>query len=203
MPKKFLGENTKAVVAKEKKLKAKEELRANRDQELEDQAWIDSCKKTEAKLKRREKKDEKRQQQLKRKDELKQLLKTETEDNVDSPNKNPTNKLTRLEILKNLPAKETSSKKSKNDVIVSEPLTENVNKLETEAEVARSIDEALSLFIDTSSLDKNREKRLKAEHRAYEQKRLVELRAENPSLKLSQLKECIFKEWQKMQGKKC
>lgn len=38
---------------------------------------------------------------------------------------------------------------------------------------------------------------MKAAYTAYEERRLKELKEENPSLRLSQLKQMIFKEWQK------
>lgn len=45
--------------------------------------------------------------------------------------------------------------------------------------------------------DKHPEKRLKAAYAAFEENRLKQLKDENPSLRLSQLKQMIFKEWQK------
>lgn len=38
---------------------------------------------------------------------------------------------------------------------------------------------------------------MKAAYTAYEDKRLAELKEENPTLRMSQLKQMIFKEWQK------
>lgn len=38
---------------------------------------------------------------------------------------------------------------------------------------------------------------MKAAYNAFEERRLKELKLENPSLRLSQLKQMIFKEWQK------
>lgn len=49
----------------------------------------------------------------------------------------------------------------------------------------------------TDDYDKHPEKRMKAAYTAYEERRLKELKLENPSLRLSQLKQMIFKEWQK------
>lgn len=55
------------------------------------------------------------------------------------------------------------------------------------------------MFFSTNSeeVDKHPEKRLKAAYNAFEEKRLKELKEENPTLRLSQLKQMIFKEWQK------
>lgn len=38
---------------------------------------------------------------------------------------------------------------------------------------------------------------MKAAYLAYEERRLAELKLSNPSLRLSQLKQMVFKEWQK------
>lgn len=45
--------------------------------------------------------------------------------------------------------------------------------------------------------DKHPEKRLKAAYTAYGEINLPILKQDNPSLKLSQLKQMLFKEWQK------
>lgn len=45
--------------------------------------------------------------------------------------------------------------------------------------------------------DKHPEKRMKAAYAAYEERKLKELKVEHPSLRLTQLKQMIFKEWQK------
>lgn len=45
--------------------------------------------------------------------------------------------------------------------------------------------------------DKHPEKRMKAAYSAFEERRLQVLKEENPGLRLSQLKQMIFKEWQK------
>ena len=46
-------------------------------------------------------------------------------------------------------------------------------------------------------VDKHPEKRMKAAYTEFEERRLQELKDENKSLKLSQLKQMVFKEWQK------
>lgn len=38
---------------------------------------------------------------------------------------------------------------------------------------------------------------MKAAYTAYEERRIIELKEENPNLRLSQLKQMIFREWQK------
>lgn len=51
--------------------------------------------------------------------------------------------------------------------------------------------------MNDQEMDKHPEKRMKAAYTAYEERRLKELKIEHPTLRLSQLKQMIFKEWQK------
>eukprot|EP01065_Artemidia_motanka_P044630 TRINITY_DN6389_c0_g3_i1.p1 TRINITY_DN6389_c0_g3~~TRINITY_DN6389_c0_g3_i1.p1 ORF type:complete len:283 (+),score=128.22 TRINITY_DN6389_c0_g3_i1:116-850(+) len=48
-----------------------------------------------------------------------------------------------------------------------------------------------------TKVDEHPERRLKAAHAAYEAKRIPQLKAENPGLKHSQVKDMCWKEWQK------
>jgi len=47
------------------------------------------------------------------------------------------------------------------------------------------------------SVDLHPEKRVKAAYLAYEERRLAEVKADNPNLRLSQLKQIIKKDWNK------
>ncbi|KGQ96322.1 hypothetical protein MEU_01853 [Candida albicans P37005] len=62
--------------------------------------------------------------------------------------------------------------------------------------------EALSLTgtgggVSNKDIDRHPERRVKAAYNAYEEKRLPEVRKENPGLRLNQIKNLIFKEFQK------
>jgi len=65
------------------------------------------------------------------------------------------------------------------------------------------VDEALKMLSvrdstgKESGIDKHPERRQKAAYNAFEEKRLAILKAENPSLRLSQLKQLVFEEWKK------
>lgn len=50
---------------------------------------------------------------------------------------------------------------------------------------------------DSNEIDKHPEKRMKAAYNAFEEINLPRLKAENPGLRLSQLKQLIWKEWLK------
>lgn len=62
---------------------------------------------------------------------------------------------------------------------------------------ARSVDEALTVLKLNEPADKHPEKRMKAAFLAYQAEYLPILRKENPSLKLSQVKEILWKQWEK------
>jgi len=77
---------------------------------------------------------------------------------------------------------------------------ENLNRL-LPVEEATTVDEALKMLTvaddTTGGVDKHPERRMKAAYNAFEEARLPVLKAENPSLRLSQLKQMIFDEWKK------
>lgn len=50
---------------------------------------------------------------------------------------------------------------------------------------------------DDTDPDKHPEKRMKAAFKAYEAANLPRIKAENPSMRLSQWKQQLFREWQK------
>jgi hypothetical protein len=67
-----------------------------------------------------------------------------------------------------------------------------------DVEVATNIDEAIAVLkVTETDEDRHPEKRMKAAFKAYEETQLPIVKSENPSLKLSQLKQIIFKNWQK------
>ncbi len=80
---------------------------------------------------------------------------------------------------------------------IEEPLEENLNRMRVEGE-ARTVEDAIAVLSkDADAGDKHPEKRMKAAYEAFEKERLPELKAENPNLRLSQLKQMLRKEWMK------
>jgi len=78
---------------------------------------------------------------------------------------------------------------------------ENLNLLQP-VEEATTVDEALKLLkltdeTSSPSADRHPERRMKAAYSAFEDSRLQTLKSENPSLRLTQLKQLIFEEWKK------
>jgi Coiled-coil domain-containing protein 124 /Oxs1 len=61
---------------------------------------------------------------------------------------------------------------------------------------AGSVEDAVAQLSVDEPADRHPEKRVKAAYRAYEEARLPELRAENPGLRLTQVKDLLWKEFQ-------
>lgn len=145
---------------------------------------------------------------LKKKAEAKALLEQE-EVTISKTNvaKIPQSKITRAQIEqevekrnKNIENIYNSTPKPKPiDHVPNEiPLEENINHLMADVHVASNVDEAIAVLrVNESEDDKHPEKRMKAAYKAYEDIQLPIIKAENKSLKLSQLKQIIFKNWQK------
>jgi hypothetical protein len=201
MPKKFSTENSKAVAARERKKAVKDAEVVKKQQQEEDAYWEDNDKSIKKKQQKKEDQDKKREQQLAKKAEAKQLLEQEMS-SIKKPGKvNPPPKITRAQISANANANTVKKEIDKKEKVVThldEPLEENINRLKIEGEEARTITEAISILSSKSDdSDKHPERRMKAAYTAFENRRLEEMKMEFPSLRLSQLKQMIFKEWQK------
>lgn len=205
MPKKFQTENTKAVQARTRKAEAKAAEKARMEKEKEDAAWEDNDKHIAKKQQRKEDKEKKRQENLARKNESKKMLE---EEEVSSKGKTTKPaKLTRAEIAANRLAAEKAEAaacKAKVQTHLDTKLEENVNIAAAEAkaegiEEARNVEDAIAVLSvnEGAPVDKHPEKRMKAAYAAFEEVNLPRLKAENPNLRLSQLKQMLKKDWMK------
>lgn len=138
---------------------------------------------------------------MKKKAEAKALLEEE-EKSIKTAGKIPQAKMTRAQIEKEVEQRNRNIENINNPpkpvVPKVVPLEENLNRVMADVHVAASIEQAISVLkVDDSEEDRHPEKRMKAAYKAYEDSQLPVIKAENPSLKLSQLKQMIFKNWQK------
>jgi len=203
MPKNFKGENSKATAARERKAAVAAEEKAKKDQAKEDALWVDDDKRVNKKQQRQDDRDKKRQSQLDKKAELRSLSKMEEE--TSSPIKpSAPQKVTRYEVQK---AKEMAEQQAIKDREASEaqkthldePLIENLNRLNEDVVSASGIDSALEALSTTDGeSDKGMSGRKMAQaFRAFEDKRLPQVRKEYPNMRMSQWKQMIRKEWLK------
>ncbi|KAJ2940709.1 hypothetical protein O0L34_g14819 [Tuta absoluta] len=203
MPKKFQGENSKAVAARERKEAQKTEKEQKLKKMIEDAEWQDDDDKLKKKQQKKEEQEKKRLEQLQKKAEAKALLEKELETINKAPKAAkapPPPKVTRAQIsqMKEKTVKAEPEKPVPARVVVEEPpLEENLNRIQLDGEVAQSVDEALAILGDKADVDRHPEKRQKAAYTAFEELNLPRLKAENPSLRLSQLKQMLRKEWLK------
>lgn len=198
MPKKFVGMNSKALEAKARRDAIKQEADAKKKKAIEDEFWKDDDKNAIKKQKRKEEKEKKKIDQIEKKREAQLLLETELSE-IKTTHINQ--KITRHQLMKEL---DTPSNLKPQPILDEESsIEENLNRLTMHDEEARTVDEALNMLNPTQKLlDKHPEKRLKAAYTAFEAENLPRLRLENPSMRLSQVKQLMNKEWMKSPDRK-
>ncbi|CRK87927.1 CLUMA_CG001713, isoform A [Clunio marinus] len=200
MPKK-LATNTKSVEARERKATVKKEKNEADERRKEEAKWADDDKSLAKKLERKQEEERKKAEALRKKAEAKALLDQE-EKSIKTTGKISQAKMTRAqveeEVRKRNKAVENINNPPKPVVPKVVPLEENFNRVMADVHVASNVDQAISVLrINDTEDDKHPEKRMKAAFKAYEDAQLPVIKSENPSLKLSQLKQIIFKNWQK------
>ncbi|XP_014772001.1 coiled-coil domain-containing protein 124 [Octopus bimaculoides] len=197
MPKKFQGENSKAVQARVRKEAKRQEEIQRKNKEAEDKLWEDNDKNSTRKQQRKEDRDRKRIETLERKQQLKQLHDEEM-NSLKGKTSVTSNKITRAQIEGTLIAQATPKKRETSPDFDLPPLEENLNRAVTDSLEARTVDEALSLLsVKEPDVDRHPEKRVKAAYNKFEERRLPILKQENPNMRLSQLKHMLKKEWMK------
>jgi len=209
MPKKFQGENSKSADARARQNAKKVEESERKKQEKEDEYWKDDDKSLLKKQQRKDEREQKKQNVVEKKQQAKVLLEQEMESLTGSKT-GPTKKVTQAEIQAEQDririAREKEEEKTRlaqKKIVVDheeELLQENINRIVVDGDEARTIGEAIQILnVDESSLaaDKHPEKRLKSAYAAFEEQTMKRLKDENPTLRLSQLKQLLKKEWLK------
>ncbi|XP_035378088.1 coiled-coil domain-containing protein 124 isoform X1 [Electrophorus electricus] len=199
MPKKFQGENSKAVAARARKAEAKAAADARKQRELEDALWEDNDKHALKKEQRKDEREKKRLEALERKRENQRLLEEEDSKMKGKQTREAPGKVTRAQIEENLLRDQTlrEPKEKAEKSHLETPLEENINRLVLEEGSARTIQEAIAVLSTKEDLDRHPERRMKAAYTAFEEANMPRLRAENPNMRLSQLKQQLKKEWAK------
>ncbi|KAK8397969.1 hypothetical protein O3P69_003696 [Scylla paramamosain] len=195
MPKKFQGENSKSAVARARKAEAAAQEKQKKDKALEDAFWADDDKHVQRKQARKEEREKKRLAELERKAEIRALAENELKDIT--PKATP-QKITAFQLQQN---RENMMKENEEEAVPTHlevPLVENLNRTMEDQVQASGIDAAITaLSVEDAQQDRHPEKRVAAAFKAYETRRLPQLKKENPSLRLSQLQKMLRKEWQK------
>ncbi|KAJ1734904.1 hypothetical protein LPJ61_000835 [Coemansia biformis] len=204
MPKKFQGENTKVKAAKEKKAAAKEDkdakVRQKKDAE-EAHQWEAGAKSNGKK----EDQEAKRLEKLARKKEADALLESENKANAKPKDSRAGGTKSSIKPTVTRGAEKKAVAK---EVQVAAAAEEQGGLVEAFA--ASNIDDALALMdavdepTDGSSrarkaavVDRHPERRMKAALAEYTERMLPIIKEEHPGLRQSQMKDIIFKRWQK------
>jgi len=200
------GENTKAVEARARKGNAMKEAEAKKQKEMDDAYWQDDDKQIARKQNRKQEKEMKKMETVTRKLANKQMAEEELESAVPKSSQ-PATKITQAQIAAENERREAAARKSGSGSGASSvpkaakppPIEENLNRLINPDEEARTVDEALRMLTvsDAPAVDRHPERRVKAAYAAFESVRMPQLKVENPSLRMSQLKQMMYAEWQK------
>lgn len=200
MPKKFAGENSKAAVAKARKEAIRSAESEKKQKEKDDAYWADDDKNIARKQQRKDEKEKKKLEVVERKAQIK-AIHDEEMSSLKAAKPPPPTKITRTQIAAIQAA--SNAKATVKPTLVEEE-TEidlvNVNHLNVDGIEARTVEEAIAALStgDTGvAVDKHPEKRMKAAYQEFETKNLPVVKAENPNLRLSQLKQMLRKEWNK------
>lgn len=220
-----MGINSKAVEARERKEATKKATQEKKSKEAEDRLWRDDDKNLAKKQQRKDEEERKRAEAAKRKAEAKALLDQEMS-SINTQRKQPLAKINRQMILEEMEKKQRvieaineANKPMAARVVVQNHIEENLNRSMADTDVASNIDEAIVVLrcvpllklsyqfklssiacnfsVNDSEEDKHPEKRMRAAYKTFEANNLPRIKAENPSLRMSQWKQLLMKEWNK------
>ncbi|XP_017968810.1 coiled-coil domain-containing protein 124 [Drosophila navojoa] len=203
MPKK-MGMNSKAVEARERKDATKKAANERKAKEAEDRLWQDDDKNLAKKQQRREEEERKRAEAARRKAEAKALLDQELS-SIKTHGKQPLAKINRQQILSEMEKKQrvmdaiNEANKPAAARVVVQPhiIEENLNRSLADTDIATNVDEALAVLSVKEEEDKHPEKRMRAAYKTFEAANMPRIKADNPSLRMSQWKQILMKEWNK------
>lgn len=214
---KKLKTNSKSLEARERKAQAKATKQAEAEKRAEDAKWADEGTKTKADL-RKQQAAEKRRQKLERDKEKREMEKEEQAKIAkEKSKKSAPPKVThaQLEILRqqqDLARKEAAKKQelAQQNIVQEDLLQPNLNRVLQEQQredeekfgkgnviSASGLDDALQQLTVDQKTDRFPEKRLKQAHKKWEEENIDRFKLEHPHAKHSQLKQIMFKEWQK------
>jgi len=206
MPKKFVGENSKAAAAKAKKAEKADAEKAKKDKEAEDAKWVDDNKALAKKQARKDDAERKRLDALAKKKEREEMAAAEDAAVTSQINKKSVGpaavKVTRAQIQAENERREAAARpggtKPAVETHLDKPLEENLNRTDPEIVSASNVEDAIAaLSVKEEAVDKHPEKRMKAAYEAFEKERLPQLKVEKSNMRLSQLKQIMKKEWMK------
>ncbi|KAJ2056195.1 hypothetical protein GGI17_006321 [Coemansia sp. S146] len=207
MPKKFTGANSKVTAAAEKKAAAQAEKDSKTRKEKEAQVagtWRegakDMTKQKEADAKRAEKEARRREAQLQLEAEAKEIARSQAAKTAPpklAPKKKPTATTPSFDDAPSAPAPVVVQSDEPVESFAAHNIDDALDLIQAVA--APDDDKApVSRHAATAALiDRHPERRARAAYHIYEEREIDRLKAENPGLRLTQIKDLIYKAWQK------
>uniref|UniRef100_A0A0K8TN93 Putative coiled-coil domain-containing protein n=1 Tax=Tabanus bromius TaxID=304241 RepID=A0A0K8TN93_TABBR len=193
--------NTKAAEARGRKLALKKATQKLASQEEEDRQWEDDDKLLMRRKQRREEEERKRHEQLSKKAANKILLEEELSLLKPSDKSSCSAKKTRAQIQD-----ECEKRKSNLPVLVvcnppqnvcyQPKLEKNLNRVMSDVEVATNVDQAIAV-LKVGNNHPHLDKEIKAAFKAFEELHISRIRKDYPTLRMSQWRNILLKEWNK------
>jgi len=202
-------------VARARKDAQKSEQHEKEVREKEDRYWADDDKSVVKKQQRKEEQEKKRQQVAEKKkenarlyDEEQSKLPSRASATSKPAAKTPTAPKVTVASIEAMRQEETrrrteqqreQEERTNRVEVPPEEIEENLNRVNSDAVIASNVDEAIKALSlsEQDQADRHPEKRMRAAYNAFEERRLPELKQEYPTLRLSQLKQMLIKEWAK------
>ncbi|KAJ2859370.1 hypothetical protein GGH94_006140 [Coemansia aciculifera] len=207
MPKKFTGANSKVTAAAEKKAAAQAEKDSKARKEKETQvagSWRegakDMTKQKEADAKRAEKEARRREAQLQLEAETKEIARSQAAKTAPpklAPKKKPAATTPSFDDAPSAPAPIVVQSDEPVESFAAHNIDDALDLIQAVA--APDDDKApVSRHAPTAALiDRHPERRARAAYHIYEEREIDRLKTENPGLRLTQIKDLIYKAWQK------
>eukprot|EP01013_Petalomonas_cantuscygni_P018385 TRINITY_DN3580_c0_g1_i1.p1 TRINITY_DN3580_c0_g1~~TRINITY_DN3580_c0_g1_i1.p1 ORF type:complete len:237 (-),score=46.92 TRINITY_DN3580_c0_g1_i1:78-788(-) len=206
MPKKFTGGNRHQVEAREREEAKKASNRAQKSKADEDAKWADDSKEAQKKAERERKKREAEAAAAASRAAA-ERQRQEEEEALGGGRKQAPAKMTRAQAAAAMESIEVDARKRALQAQQQPALPDsNPNRAAAEAAAAgivsaTGVDDAIAALADAGvgdeGADSHPERRLKAAHRAYEERMLPLMRKSKPGLRLQQYKDLIWKKWAK------
>jgi len=165
--------------------------------------WEDDDKNLAKKKQKKEEEERKKAELLRKKAEKKALLDEEMA-SIKVTAKQSIQKITQAQIQAEVEKRNkvienlNAPPKVESKIVYEAPLEENLNRIMANTTVATTVDEAIAaLSVNSDDPDRHPEKRVKAAYKAFEAENLPRIKAENPSMRMSQWKQMLHREWTK------
>ncbi|KAJ6627591.1 Coiled-coil domain-containing protein 124, partial [Pseudolycoriella hygida] len=121
---------------------------------------------------------------------------------IETKAKRSIRKITRAQIQAHMQAqieklyKVIENLKTGSRIVNADPLVENVNRLMSDTYVATTVDQAIAILnLDRDKVGRHPERLIEGAYKAFEAENLPRIKAENPSMRMSQRIDMLHRDW--------